>query len=110
METMTINKKAIKLLKEEIKKRAEKQRFYKDQRKTDHNKLPREISPDEASWKHESGRDILHIMYTAYGEMRGKNHSEKQWDKSWQKDEFDKKVERMIDTFQRQGEEVKDEM
>ena len=82
METINLNKIAILKLKESIKKASEKQKFYKDQRKTDHNKLPREISPSEASWKHASNREILRIMYLAYALLRGKDFSET--DKNYQ--------------------------
>ena len=97
-------KKAINLLKETIKERAEKQKFYRDQRKAIHNKLPREVDPREAAWKHASNREVLHIMYMAYAVMRDKSMVEsglKKFDEEWQRENFFKQVDRMIDTFQR---------
>lgn len=74
MET-TINKIAILKLKESIKNASEKQKFYKNQRKTVKLKGEREISPDEATYKHQSNRGVLRIMYAAYAIMRGKDVS-----------------------------------
>jgi len=63
----------LKKLKEEIKVAAAYQRFLKDQRKSVHNKLPREIGHREASLKHARNRAKLSAMYVAYGVMRGKD-------------------------------------
>jgi hypothetical protein len=80
----TIKKYNIKLLKEDIKKLAELQRFYKIQRKfhLGHG-VKRELEEWEAQSKHSINRIKLRITYAAYGLMRGKkfsvienNHSE----------------------------------
>ena len=77
METK-FNKIAIKMLKEDIKKKAELQKYYKNQRKTVHKDCSRkfgdlpDISPSEATWKHQYNREELRRMYLAYGILRGK--------------------------------------
>lgn len=106
MET-TINKTAVLKLKESIKKASEKQKFYKDQRKYVYNKLPREISPDEASWKHSANRRILRIMFAAYAVMRGKNISDVdqlRFEQEWMKNEFKHSVNMMVESFEKEAE------
>lgn len=71
MET-TIEKSNINQLKSEIKKLAEKQKYYKNQRKTDHIVGKREMPAYEAQWRHAYGRHDLRLLYAAYGLMRGK--------------------------------------
>lgn len=72
MET-NINKKAVAMLKEDIKKQVELQKSYKDQRKTVRFSGTRTMSPDEASWKHTLNREKLRRMYLAYGILREKD-------------------------------------
>jgi len=66
----------IKLLKEDIKKFADEQRYLKNQRKTVHLQGEREMQPWEAQMKHALNRERLRIMYAVYGGLRGK----KFWD------------------------------
>ena len=68
----TIVKYNTRKLKSEIKELAEKQRFFKNQRKTEKIKGDRFMSPSEAAWKHQIGRENLRLRYAAYGVMRGK--------------------------------------
>ena len=79
METKEFNKKAIMMLKADIKEKVELQKYYKNQRKTvnkDCSKkfgdLP-DISPSNAAWKHLCNREDLRKMYLAYGMFRGKD-------------------------------------
>lgn len=78
METTNYNKQAILMLKNDIKERAELQKYYKNQRKTvhkdcsgKHGDLP-DISPSDAAWKHMQNREVLRRMYLAYAILRGK--------------------------------------
>ena len=62
--------------KSDIQELADNQRFLKNQRKTVKIQGSREMSPSEATWKHQMNRDKLRLMYTAYGLMRGKSFSQ----------------------------------
>jgi hypothetical protein len=62
--------------KADIKELAELQRSLKNQRKTVKLVGKREISPSEATWKHQANREKLRLMYAAYGLMRGKSFSQ----------------------------------
>ena len=66
----------VKELKAKIKVAAAYQIFLKNQRKTEKLVGKREISPSEATWKHQVNREKLAIMYVAYGVMRGKDLEE----------------------------------
>lgn len=106
METIEINKTAILKLKESIKNASEKQKFYKDQRKLVHNKLPREISPGEATWKHSSNRRILRIMYAAYAVMRGRKITDVdqlRFDEEWMVNDFNNSVKRMVEMYEKEA-------
>ena len=63
-------------LKQEIKKLVEEQKSLKNQRKTVNYQGIRTIEPWAAVMKHGSNREILRIMYAAYGVLRGKKYSE----------------------------------
>jgi hypothetical protein len=63
----------VKELKAKIKVAAAYQIFLKNQRKTEKLVGKREISPSEATWKHQVNREKLANMYVAYGVMRGKD-------------------------------------
>lgn len=58
-------------LKSEIKTLVEEQKFYKDQRKTVHNKLERKVDPWDAAIKHENNRIDLSIMYAVLLVLKG---------------------------------------
>jgi len=72
----TIEKIDIAKMKTDIKAMVELQKFYKNQRKT--NKLvgERKISPSDATYKHQTNREDLRVMYAAYGLARGKSFSQ----------------------------------
>jgi hypothetical protein len=72
----TIEKVNIAKMKADIKNMVEKQKFYKNQRKTENLVGERKISPSEATWKHTTNREDLRIMYAAYGLARGKSFSQ----------------------------------
>lgn len=72
MET-TINKIGINVLKNDIKKLVEEQRFLRNQRKTVNLVGERTMEPWVAAYKHTANREKLRIMYAAYGLMRGKS-------------------------------------
>ena len=69
----TITKIDVKAMKADIKKMVEEQKFYRNQRKTVHLVGERVIPYKEAQWKHRSNRDMLRLMYAAYGIARGKS-------------------------------------
>jgi hypothetical protein len=72
----TIVKIDIVKLKDVIKESAEKQKFYKNQRKTVHIVGERKMPAEEAEEKHRWTRDKLRCMYAAYGLARGKSFSQ----------------------------------
>lgn len=76
METINLNKKAILMLKKDIKEKVELQKFYKNQRKTVKLVGKRKISPSDATWKHMYNREELRKMYLAYGLLRNKKLSD----------------------------------
>lgn len=71
--TVNIN---IAAMKDGIKKAAEIQKFYKNQKKTIHIKGDRLMSAKEAALQHQVNREKLRIMYAAYGVARGKSFSQ----------------------------------
>ena len=79
METIiekTTDQIALEILKFRIKERVEKQKFYKDQRKAVHNKLPRTMDPQKAASEHSFYRHVLRLDYAAYGLLKGKTFSQ----------------------------------
>lgn len=72
----TIEKIDIKKMKADIKAKAELQKFYKNQRKTDKIVGERKMSASDATYKHMSNREDLRMMYAAYGLARGKTFSQ----------------------------------
>ena len=72
----TIVKINISKMKEDIKAKAELQKFYKNQRKTDKIVGERKMSAKDATYKHQTNREDLRIMYAAYGIARGKSFSQ----------------------------------
>ena len=71
----TIEKVNIAKMKVDIKNMVEKQKFYKNQRKTEKLEGERKISPSDATYKHHINREDLRMMYAAYGLARGKSFS-----------------------------------
>lgn len=76
METTNYNKTAILMLKEDIKERAELQKFYKNQRKTEHIVGERKMPAWKAAVEHTYNREKLRRMYLAYAILRGKEDLE----------------------------------
>ena len=72
----TIVKINISKMKEDIKTKAELQKFYKFQRKSDGVVFKeRKITQKEAQYKHMCNREDLRVMYAAYGIARGHSFS-----------------------------------
>lgn len=71
--TVKIN---ISKMKEDIKTKAELQKFYKNQRKDVHIKGERKMPAKDAQYKHMCNREDLRVMYAAYGIARGKSFSQ----------------------------------
>ena len=65
-----------KKMKEDIKMMAEKQKVYRNQRKTVHIKGDRLMSASDATYEHQRNGHKLRIMYAAYGIARGKSFSQ----------------------------------
>lgn len=63
-------------LKNEIKDFVEKQKFFKNQRKTVNLIGKREVEPWVAAYTHKENRVKLRILYAVYGLMRGKKFSQ----------------------------------
>lgn len=72
----TIEKVNIAKMKVDIKSMVEKQKFYKNQRRTERLVGKRVISPSDATYKHLTNREDLRVMYAAYGLARGKSFSQ----------------------------------
>jgi len=94
----------VKELKEQIKVAAAYQIFLKNQRKTERLVGKREMSPSEATWKHQSNREKLATMYVAYGVMRGKDLDEQIKAHISKKDEYaagsaEAKIENLLSAY-----------
>lgn len=76
METIVENKINIAKIKEDIKAKAELQKFYKNQRKTEKIVGERKMQAWEATSKHSWNRYELRTLYAAYGIARGKSFSQ----------------------------------
>jgi len=63
-------------IKQQIKTLSAEQRICKDQRKTDHFKLPRIMTPSEANSSHGENRDKLRHIFHGYTLLRGKEAPE----------------------------------
>ena len=74
METMV--KMNIEKMKNDIKESAEKQKFYRNQRKTVHIVGERKMTTSDATYEHQWNGHKLRIMYAAYGLARGKSFSQ----------------------------------
>jgi len=72
----TIVKFDYKKMKEDIKTKAEEQKFLKNQRKAVKIIGERVIPAKDAAYKHMTNREDLRIMYAAYGVARGKSYSQ----------------------------------
>ena len=63
-------------MKEDIKTKAEEQKFLKNQRKTVKIVGERTMPAKDATYRHQVNREDLRIMYAAYGIARGKSFSQ----------------------------------
>lgn len=71
----TIEKIDIAKMKADIKAMVKKQKYYKNQRRTEKLVGEREMPDYEAAYEHQSNREDLRAMYAAYGQARGKSFS-----------------------------------
>jgi hypothetical protein len=72
----TIEKIKVSVIKNDIKKLSEGQKFLRNQRKTVRLKGKRTMEPWVAACSHQASREKLRLMYAAYGLMRGKSFSQ----------------------------------
>ena len=72
----TIVKIDIVKMKEDIKVKAEEQKFLKNQRKDVHIIGERKMPAKDAAYKHMTNREDLRVMYAAYGIARGRSFSQ----------------------------------
>ena len=87
------------MFKDYIKNMAEEQRFLKNQRRTDKLQGERKMSPSEATWRHQSNREKLRVLYAAYGILKGKKYSEienKYPEENHPLKEYDKQIEKVL--------------
>lgn len=108
METI-LNKKVRIELKKDIKEKAEKQIFYKNQRKTKRLVGERKISNWEATMKHVNNRNQLRIMYAAYAALRGKEIKEVdslKFENEWELNRFTHEVNQLVEEYKEVYNEV----
>ena len=72
----TIAKTDIAKMKADIKDKVELQKFYKNQRKTDKIIGERKMPASEATYKHQTNREDLRVIYATYGIARGRSFSQ----------------------------------
>ena len=72
----TIVKFDIAKMKADIKTKVEEQKFLKNQRKTVKLVGERKVEPSVATYRHQTNREDLRIMYAAYGVARGHSFSQ----------------------------------
>ena len=72
----TLVKIDVEKMKAEIKRMAEQQKHYKNQRRTEKIVGKRVMPAWEATHLHQMGREQLRVMYAAYGLARGKSFSQ----------------------------------
>jgi len=97
----TIVKINISKMKEDIKAKAELQKFYKNQRKTDKIVGERKMSAKDATYKHQANREDLRIMYAAYGIARGKSFSqiERHSEENHPLQKYQKSIDRILEGY-----------
>ena len=71
----TIVKFDIAKMKADIKTKVEEQKFLKNQRKTVKLVGERKVEPSVATYRHQTNREDLRVMYAAYGVARGHSFS-----------------------------------
>ncbi len=72
----TLVKTNIAAMKDAIKSAGEKQKFYKNQRKTVYIQGERLMRAESAVYEHQKNRHHLRLMYAAYGIARGKSFTQ----------------------------------
>lgn len=101
----TIEKVNVAELKADIKESAEKQKWYRNQRKTVHKNCerksgdPNDIEPWQATMDHRSNRAKLRAMYAAYAILRKQDLSEidsGKFETTWDEDFFKTSVEKLL--------------
>lgn len=85
----TIEKIDIKKMKEDIKAKAEEQKFLRNQRKTVKIVGERKMPAKDAQYKHMANREDLRILYAAYGVARGKSFQQIENITKWEKQSHD---------------------
>ena len=98
----TIVKINISKMKEDIKTKAELQKFYKNQRKDVHIKGERKMPAKDAQYKHMCNREDLRVMYAAYGLARGKSFSQTENhypEKNHPLQKFQKWIDRILEGY-----------
>jgi len=97
-----IDKTSIAMMKDVIKESVEKQKSLKNQRKTKNLIGERTMEPGTASWKYSDNKQLLRIMYAAYGLMRGKAFSQTE-NKFPEEDhplkEFQTSIDKMVESY-----------
>ena len=100
METKIITN--VKKMKADIKAKAEEQKFLKNQRKTVHIEGERKMSASDATYKHQTNREDLRLMYAAYGLARGKslNDVERHYDEeNHPLKQYQGSIDRILDKY-----------
>jgi len=89
-------------MKEDIKTKAEEQKFLKNQRKTVKIVGERVIPAKDATYKHQTNREDLRIMYAAYGIARGKSFSQiesQHGEEEHPLQRFQKSIDRLLEKY-----------
>jgi len=95
-------------MKEDIKTKAEEQKFLKNQRKTVKLVGERVVPAKDAQYRHMVNREDLRIMYAAYGIARGKSFQQIENITKWEKQSYDethplqryqKSIDRILDKY-----------
>lgn len=102
METLELNKKAIKELKSEIKVKSEQQKSLKNQRKTKNLVGERIMDPWKATMDHMSNRNQLRRMYAAYAILRGRKIEDVdslKFENEWERNSFMHDVHKVVNFY-----------
>ena len=94
-------------MKSDIKKMAEKQKFFKNQRKTEHLIGERKMPAWEATLNHQLNRQKLRLMYAAYGLLRGKLFSQIENhypEENHPLKEYQSKIDKIIEKYSKEDE------
>jgi hypothetical protein len=89
-------------MKEDIKTKVEEQKFLKNQRKTVKIVGERIIPAKDATYRHQTNREDLRIMYAAYGIARGKSFSQienQHAEENHPLQRFQKSIDRLLEKY-----------